>query len=143
MISIFPRCCLINGGKTYWLSNRRMTQRTATNLLPALPTIDVSLDLIRGWSRIVPSGVILGMILLAAVGICSTVIMRTRAELQASVLQYQVMVSDVTATRRTNDVLRLEINRMTSYPSAIESAARNRLGMVRPTDIVVPVKLIP
>ncbi len=120
-----------------------MTQRAATNTLPALPTIDVSLDLIRGWSRIVPSGVILGMILLAAVGICSTVIMRTRAELQASVLQYQVMVSDVTATRRTNDVLRLEINRMTSYPSAIESAARNRLGMVRPTDIVVPVKLIP
>ena len=134
---------MINGGTTYWLSNRRMSQRTATNLLPPLPTIDVPRDLIRGWSRVVPSGVILGMILLAAVGICSTVIMRTRVELQESLFQYQAMASDVTATRRTNDALRLEINRMSSDPGTIESAARNRLGMVRATDIVVPVKLIP
>ncbi len=134
---------MINRGTTYWLSNRRMTQRAATNTLPAPPAIDVPLDLIRGWSRIVPSGVILGMILLAALGICSTVIMRTRVELQESLFQYQAMASDVTATRRTNDALRLEINRMTSDPATIESAARNRLGMVRASDVVVPVRLIP
>jgi len=33
----------------------------------------------------------------------------------------------------------MEIQRMSSDPAIIESAARTRLGMVKPTDIVVPV----
>ena len=137
---------MIQGGNTYWLSNRRITQRAATNVLPALPAIEVPRELIpaavREWSSTVPSRVILGMILLAGLGICSTVIMRTRAELQSSILQYQQMTSDVNSKRRANDALQLDIHRMTDDPTMIESAARNRLGMVRPTDIVVPVQLM-
>ena len=137
---------MIQGGTTYWLSNRRITQRATTKVLPALPPLEFSRELIpaavREWSRIVPSGVILGMILLAALGICSTVIMRTRAELQSSILQYQRMTSDVSSKRRANEALQLDIHRMTDDPTMIESAARNRLGMVRPSDIVVPIQLI-
>ena len=137
---------MIQGGTTYWLSNRRITQRAATKVLPAFPAIEVSRELIpvavREWSRIVPSGVILGMILLAGLGICSTVMMRTRAELQSSILQYQRMTSDVNSKRRANEALQLDIHRMTDDPTMIESAARNRLGMVRPSDIVVPIQLI-
>ena len=140
------RYCLIQGGTTYWLSNRRITQRAATNALPAVPAIEVSGELIpaavREWSRSVPSGVILGMIILAGLGICSTVIMRTRAELEGSILQYQRMSSEINARRRANAELQLDIHRMTDDPTMIESAARNRLGMVRPNDIVVPVQLI-
>ena len=41
------------------------------------------------WVGLVPSWIILGMILLATLAICSTVIMRTRTEVHASALELQ------------------------------------------------------
>jgi len=90
--------------------------------------------------RLIPSWIILGMILLATLGICATVIARTRAESQASLLQYQQMNADIDTTRRANELLQIEIRRMTTDPNIIETAARIRLGMVRPTDVVIPVE---
>lgn len=132
-------------GNTYWLSNRPATQRTTTWTLPDMSVRDVSQDIIpstvRGF-RLIPSWIILGMILLATLGICSAVIMRTRAESKASLLQYQQMTADVDTNRRVNESLKVEIRRMTTDPKLIESAARTRLGMVRPNDVVIPVESV-
>src|SRR5207244_13082137 len=98
---------------------------------PAIPVTIQRLALI-------PSRVSLGMILLAALGICSTVIHRSRTQLTASGLQYQQMSSEIDFIRRSNASLAAEIGRMASDPTVIESSARARLGMARATDIVVP-----
>jgi cell division protein FtsB len=68
--------------------------------------------------------------------------MRSRAELKASSSQFDRITTQVDALRRSNASLQIEIHRMTTDPATIEAAARERLGMVRPNDIVVPVESI-
>jgi cell division protein FtsB len=82
------------------------------------------------------------MILLATLAICSTVIMRTRTEVQASALEFKRLGAEIETTRHVNESLQIEIRRMTSDPNMIETAARARLGMVRPDDVVVPVESV-
>jgi cell division protein FtsB len=135
---------LNRAGHTYWLSNRHVTQRS-TQALPALSARDISIEVLPAtlrWVGLVPSWIILGMILLATLAICSTVIMRTRTEAQASALELQRVGAEVETTRQVNESLKIEIRRMTSDPNMIETAARARLGMVRPNDIVVPVESV-
>jgi cell division protein FtsB len=81
------------------------------------------------------------MILMAGAAICATVTIRARTQFRLSEAQYQRMSSDIETLRRTNIALQVEIHRMTTEPATIESAARARLGMVRPTDIVVPTRV--
>ena len=141
------RCSLNRAGNTYWLSSRRITQPAAVQALPALSIPDRSRSIspaaVSRWLGLIPSWIILGMILLATLAICATVIVRTRAQLQTSAIQYERMVSEIDSLRRSNTSLEIEIRRMTSDPSMIESAARSRLGMVRPNDIVVPLESVP
>lgn len=130
---------------TYWLSNRKLTQRVAVQALPPLPVREFSRELFPttlGALRLIPSWVFLAMILIATLGICSTVVLRSRVELKASSSQFDRMTSQVDALRRSNAALQVEIHRITTDPGAIESAARERLGMVRPSDIVVPIESI-
>ena len=132
-------------GNTYWLANRQLTQRVAQQALPHIPVREFSRELFPAtlvWLRLIPSWVLLAMILIATLGICSTVVMRSRAELKASSLQFDRMTSEIDAIRRTNASLQVEIHRMTNDPSMIESAARERLGMVRPNDIVLPMESV-
>jgi cell division protein FtsB len=132
-------------GNTYWLSNRQVTQRVAAQTLPTLGGRDLSRDLFPATVsslRLIPSWILLAMILLATLGICSTVIVRSRVELQASTLEYGRMNSEIASMRRANTSLQVEIQRMANDPTTIESAARERLGMVRPSDIVVPIESI-
>lgn len=133
-------------GNTNWLSNRRITQQVGAQVLPALTaqngTQILNPAVARAWLGLVPSWIILGMVLLATLGICSTVIIRTRAQLQLSSQQHEVMASEIGLLRRDNASLQAEIHRMTTDPNMIESAARARLGMVRPNDIVVPVESV-
>jgi cell division protein FtsL len=132
-------------GNTYWLSNRTVTQRLAVQALPPLRVHELSRELIPatlGSLRLVPSWILLAMILIATLGICSTVVMRSRAELRVSSLQFDRMTSEIDALRRSNASLQVEIHRLTTDPGTIESAARERLGMVRPNDIVVPIESI-
>jgi cell division protein FtsL len=110
-----------------------------------LPVRELSHELVPATLsglRLVPSWIFLAMILLATLGICSTVVVRSRAELRTSSLQLDRMTSEIDAMRRSNASLRVEIRRMTSDPGMIESAARERLGMVRPNDIVVPMESV-
>lgn len=132
-------------GNSYWLSNRHVTQQVAAQALPTLPVRELSREWLPAtvdWLRLLPSWIFLAMILIATLGICSTVIMRSRAELKASSLEYGRMTSETDSMRRSNASLQLEIRRMASDPSTIESAARERLGMVRRNDIVVPIESI-
>jgi len=133
-------------GNTDWLSGRQVSQRVAAQAIPTLPIRDLSRDLFPatlGWLRLIPSWVFLAMIILATLGICSTVIVRARVELKASTLEYSRMSSEIASMRRSNTSLQVEIRRIASDPSTIESAARERLGMVRPNDIIVPIESFP
>jgi cell division protein FtsB len=132
-------------GNTYWLSNRQVTQRVSAQALPTLPVRDLSRELVPAalaWLRVIPSWIFLAMILLATLGICSTVIVRSRAELKASTMEYGRMTSEIASIRKSNTSLQVEIHRIATDPFTIESAARERLGMVRPNDVVVPIESI-
>jgi len=89
------------------------------------------------WLELVPSWVVFTTILLATTAICGTVILRTRAELRASTGQQLMVESEIQGLRLANEGLRTDIQKLTQDPSAIEFAARERLGMVKATDIVV------
>ena len=130
-------------GNTYWLSNRGTSPQVAGQAAVRLPVRDVSREFIPdviGWLRQIPSWVFLAMILFANLGICSTVIMRSRAELKASSVEYSRMTAEIDSMRRVNSTLQSEVRRLANDPGTIESAARERLGMVRPNDIVVPIE---
>lgn len=132
-------------GNTYWLSNRQVTQGVAAHALPTLAARELSRELFPATVRslrLMPSWILLAMILLATLGICSTVIVRSRVELKASTLEYGRMNDEIASMRRANTSLQVEIHRMANDPSTIESAARERLGMVRPSDIVVPIESV-
>ena len=134
---------MTTGGHIYWLSNRQTNQFAIANVLPGLSQpsgFNAAITATIQRLTQIPSRVILGMILLAAVGICSTVIHRSRAQLTTSALQYQQMTSEIDVMRRSNASLAVEIGRMASDPTVIESSARARLGMVRANDIVVPIR---
>jgi len=124
----------------YWLSDQRVTQRIATQAFPAFaaPNLQLATVRVRNLFASIPSWFILVMIILAVLGTASTVIGRMRSELQLSTQQYQRTASEIELLRRGNASLGIEIRRLTNDPSMIESAARSRLGMVRPNDIVVP-----
>ena len=129
-------------GNTYWLSNRPVNQRVAAQALPSRELSSKWLSAMVGWFRLLPSWILLAMILIATLGICSTVIMRSRAEVRASSTEYSRISSEIDSMRRSNASLQVEIRRIASDPSTIESAARERLGMVRPHDVVVPIESI-
>jgi cell division protein FtsB len=133
---------LTTSGHIYWLSNRQTNQFAVAKALPGLSQpsgISAAIPAAIQRLALIPPRAILGMILLAAVGICSTVIHRSRAQFTASALQYQRMTSEIDVMRRSNSSLAVEIGRMASDPAVIESSARARLGMVRANDIVVPI----
>jgi cell division protein FtsB len=54
--------------------------------------------------------------------------------------QYVRMQTDVESLRTANQSLRLEIEQLRTDPHTIELAARSRLNMVRPNEIVIPVE---
>jgi cell division protein FtsB len=89
---------------------------------------------------LVPSWIYLGMILLAASAICVTVNLRGNAEARSAARQFEELAADIDGFRKSNAQLELQVRQITTEPAIIESAARARLGMVRPTDIVVPIK---
>jgi cell division protein FtsB len=107
---------------------------------------EISLDIIgtpaevRRRGGVIPSWVVFGMIILGTFAICVTVNMRTRTRMNFASEQYMRMQSDVERLRDTNQSLRLEIEQLANNPRTIETAARNRLGMVRDNETVVPVE---
>jgi len=128
----------------HWLAHQRVTQRIAAQAFPAIAAPNLQLAAVRARNLLasIPSWLILVMIILAVLGTASTVISRMQSELKFSTQQYQRTASEIEVLRRGNASLGMEIRRMTDDPSTIESAARSRLGMVRPNDIVVPTESV-
>ena len=128
-----------------WLTNRALTHGATAQTVPASSRTTTVTDILGNvlrWTNLIPSWVVLAMIILAASGVCCTVILRSRAEFKTSSSQYQGMTSEIDSMRQANQSLQIEINRLTNDSQAIELAARQRLGMVRPNDVVVPIESI-
>ncbi len=131
---------------TYWVDERIRSQRVAAREATAFRSMrTVSLDLIgtrsevRRRGGVIPSWVIFGMIILATFAVCVTVLARTRGRLNLASQQYSTVRTEVENLRSSNQALRLEVDQLRNDPRTIESAARSRLNMVRPNEIVVPV----
>ena len=118
---------------------RRAVALHSSASLPLLQPVQLASDAAHKSIRLIPSWVLLGMIVLAGAAICLTVNLRAGAERGSSEAQLNHLSSEIEGLRRLNASLELEIQRMNSDPAIIESAARERLGMVKPTDIVVPI----
>ena len=130
-----------NVGTIGWLTNRAATKNIAQTM--PLSAGDSAVHIVAPalrWISILPSWLLLAMIIVAASGICATAIFRAQTELAASSSEHQKIAVDIASLRRANASLQLEINRLTNDSRAIELAARQRLGMVRPNDIVVPIE---
>lgn len=80
------------------------------------------------------------MIILATFALCVTVTMRTHAEMRGAEQKHARMNTEVERLRNTNAALAHEVQRLRTDPRAIEAAARTRLNMVRPDEIVIPVE---
>ena len=132
---------------SYWVDERIRSQRVARRESAATlpPARTVSLDLIgsraevRRRGGIIPSWVIFGMIILATFAVCVTVMTRTRAKMNLASQQNARIRTEVESLRSSNQSLRVEVEQLRNDPQVIESAARSRLNMVRPNEIVVPV----
>ena len=132
---------------TYWVDERIRAQRVAPRVASPLASVkEISLDIIgtraevRRRGGLIPAWVIFGMIILGTFAICVGVTMRTRTRMSLASDQYVRMQTDVEGLRNANQSLRLEIEKLRTDPRTIEAAARSRLNMVRPNEIVVPVE---
>ena len=132
---------------TYSANSHLRAQRVATRTVPAIVRLpDFSRELINALALagrrvgIIPAWVVFGMILLAAVAVCATVTRRTSAELQSSFDRHHRIINEIEHLRRSNAALRTEVGRLQTDASTIESAARWRLNMVMPNEIVVPIE---
>jgi cell division protein FtsB len=134
----------------YWVDDRIRSQRIASRTSSALPKArEISLDLldlvgtrteVRRRGGIIPAWVIFGMIILATFGLCVTVTMRTRTQVQTASTLYLKLQQDVEVLSRGNAALQTDLRRLQTDPKAIESAARSQLNMARPNEIIVPVE---
>jgi len=137
---------LNKAANTYWTDTRLDAQRpTARPLSLATPARNLSRELVgtrtevRHRGGLIPSWAVFTMIMLATFALCVSVTMRTHAEMRSAEQKFSEMNMDVQALSQTNESLRQEVRRLQNDPRAIEAAARTRLNMVRPNEIVVPV----
>lgn len=134
------------GANTYWVDERIRAQRVLPRSGGSLASMQqISMEIIgtrtevRRRGGLVPSWVVFGMILLATFAVCVTVNMRTHGKFQVAAQQLSAMETDVEALRNVNQSLKTEVERLRNDPRTIESAARERLNMVRSNEYVVPV----
>jgi cell division protein FtsB len=128
-------------GNTEWLLNRAASKPAIAQPLgvlnhPTLTARELVVPAING-ARAIPAWVILTTIVLATTAICGTAILRSKAELNSSSAQQLKVQNEIEGLREANQALQRDIQRLTNDPSAIELAARERLGMVKANDIVV------
>jgi cell division protein FtsB len=131
----------------FWTDSRLATQRPAVRALtlpsPAVETVTETAS-IRAVARrrdlSVPSWVFFCTIMLATFAVCVTVTMRADAAMRGAAQKYEQVNTDVGQIRETNEALKREVERLRSDPRAIETAARARLNMLHPNEVVVPLK---
>ena len=132
---------------SYWVDERIRAQRVVPRVSSPFASVrEISLDIIgtpaevRRRGGLIPAWVVFGMVILATFAICVSVTLRTSTRMSLASQQYVRMQSDVDSLRSSNQTLRTEIEHLRTDQRAIEAAARTRLNMVRPNEIVVPVE---
>ena len=136
---------MYNGTNTEWLRNRAPKYNIVAQALPVASARESTRELVLPaiqWVGLLPSWIVLAMILLAATAVCCTVIVKARSEFQSSAIQRDQVAAEIDSLRRSNSSLERQVRRLTRDSTTIELAARERLGMVMPSDIVVPVESI-
>src|SRR5919205_2963205 len=129
----------------FWTDTRLATQRPSVRAL-SLPSPAIETDVEAIGARAVasrrefsvPSWVFFCTIMLATFAVCVTVTMRANAAMSGAAQKYEQMNTDVEKIRDTNAALKREVERLRNDPRAIEAAARTRLNMVHPNEVVVP-----
>ena len=131
----------------YWTDSRLATQRPAARAL-SIPSPAAEIEVgafgvstaVRRRDLTLPSWVVFCMIMLATFAVCVTVTMRANAAMTGAELKYQQMSAEVQNMRDSNAALRQRVEQLHKDPRAVEAAARERLNMVRPNEVVVPLK---
>ena len=130
-----------------WNDARLAAQRPAARALSLpSPVLEAGVEALGARTKIrrrdlaIPSWVVFCMIMLATFAVCVTVTMRARAELRGAEQKFEQMNADVEKIRETNASLRRDVERLRKDPRAIEAAARARLNMVHPNEVVVPLE---
>ena len=134
---------LNHAANSSWLRNRHLLGRGAASQISVAPLPHYSQALDRAMTstmRLLPSWIYLAMIVIATAAICVTVNLRGHRQVSSAEQQFRLMQTEIEGLRKTNASLQSEVLRITTEPATIESAARARLGMVRPTDVVVPLQ---
>ena len=131
----------------FWTDSRLATQRPAVRAFslpsPALEAgaeVSVARAVTRRRDLSIPSWVFFCTIMFTTFAVCVTVTMRADAAMRGAAQKYEQMSTGVGQIRDTNESLRREVERLRKDPRAIEAAARTRLNMVRPNEVVVPLK---
>lgn len=127
---------------TNWLNNRTLQPVSARSRAGDYSVDSKVRDLITVGVRVtrVPFWAIFATVMLAATAVCATVILSSHSQLRVASNEYQRMAAQIISLHQTNQRLEVDVRRITSDTKAIETAARERLGMVRPTDVVVPIE---
>lgn len=127
---------------TYWADSRLSAQRPHARTLPfdhATPhERHASKTEARRRSRISPVA-FFTTVLMALTVLCFTATLRAHAEREGAWLKHQTMSSNVEQLRNANNALAEKVRRVESDPRMVEQMARERLRMVRPDEMVVPV----
>jgi cell division protein FtsB len=130
-----------------WNDARLAAQRPAARALSfPSPVLEAGVEALGARTKIrrrdlsIPSWVVFCMIMLATFAVCVTVTMRAQAELRGAEQKFEQMNADVEKIRETNASLRRDVERLRKDPRAIEAAARARLNMVHPNEVVVPLE---
>ena len=129
----------------FWTDARLATQRPAvraftlpSTALEAGGEVADARAVARRRDFSVPSWVFFCTIMLATFAVCVTVTMRADAAMRGAAQKYEQMNTDVEQIRDTNAALKRQIERLRDDPRTIEAAARTRLNMVHPNEVVVP-----
>lgn len=130
-----------------WNDARLAAQRPAARALSIpSPVLEAGVEALGARTKIrrrdlsIPSWVVFCMIMLATFAVCVTVTLRAQAEMRGAEQKFEQMNADVEKIRETNASLRRDAERLRKDPRAIEAAARARLNMVHPNEVVVPLE---
>ena len=131
----------------YWTDARLATQQPSARALtlpspvapPAVETVGVRAAA-RRRDFALPSWVVFCMIMLATFAVCVTVTIRTHAGMGAAEKKFEQATTQVETIKSDNAMLRERVERLRTDRRAIEAVARERMNMVRPNEIVVPLE---
>ena len=127
---------------TYWADSRLSAQRPHARTL----TIDTATPRERAVSKTesrrlgkISPVAFFTVVLMALTALCFTATLRAHAERETALLKHQTMSSNVEQLRNANTALAEKVRRVETDPRMVEQMARERLRMVRPDEMVVPV----